>query len=156
MKIDEFRLSPGLGPLQQLPEFDPDPALWDRIEGLRTRHVIRRRRRHAAMLGGSIAATLFAVLVFVPGFRAQQAERSDVLGWQRESLTLEEHWRESSGSVADPRTRAQLQMIDAQLQAAYDQAAAANVLIPLWKQRNQTLQELIEHDSRGIRSITRI
>lgn len=142
--------------LQLLPEFDPQPALWTRIEGLRERHVSRRRRRRVSLLGMSIAASFLAVVIFIAGFRAQQPQQADLSGWQRESLTLEARWRESSGKAPDARARSQLQLIDAQLQAAYDQAATATVLIPLWKQRNETLRELVEHDGRGVRSITRI
>jgi len=142
--------------LQRLPEFDPDPALWDRIERSRNRQVMRRRWRRASLIGWSIAASFLAIMVFAPGMRAPGPQQSDVLDWQRQSLTLEEHWRTSAATVPDSHMRAQLLLIDAQLQAAYDQAATANVLIPLWKQRNRTLQELIEHDGRGVRSITRI
>ena len=57
---------------------------------------------------------------------------------------------ESTSARVDPR----LELIDHNLQQAYDNMASPSELIPLWRKRSQAMQEVIDRGS--VRSITRI
>lgn len=144
-----------MSPLQRLPEFDPDPALWSRILSRRLQMVNRRQRRNRWLATGLSAAAVLCVVVVSrvqPGL--QQAD--DVAAWQRQSQQLEAEWLTLSRSMPDPRARAELRLIDLELQTAYDRGATASDLIPLWKLRSEALRELIDNDLSRVRSVTRL
>lgn len=142
-------------PLQHLPEFDPDPALWSRIQARRVRVEARRRQRNRWIGAGfSVAAMLCAVVVSRVQLGQQQTDSVTV--WQQHSRDLEQEWLTMSRAAPDPRARAELRLIDLELQTAYDRGATANELIPLWKLRNEALRELIDNDFSRMRSVTRI
>lgn len=149
-------MNPGMASvLRQLPESDPDPALWSRIQSVHSQLLRRRRQRRQWIAGGlSVAALVCVVALSRSQFGLPHS--GDVSVWQSHSRTLEGEWLAKSRLAPDPRLRAELRLIDLELQSAYDRGAAANELIPLWKLRNEALRELIENDGNGMRSVTRI
>ena len=140
--------------LLQLPEFDPDPALWSRIQASRLQLVRRRQRNRWLATGLSLAALL--CVVAVSRYQLGLPQSDAVAVWQSRSQMLEQELLSVSRSTSDPRARTELRLIDLELQTAYDRGAPASELIPLWKLRNETLRELIDNDGNHIRSITRI
>lgn len=63
MRLWRLRMNTDPGPRpaawaigMRLPEFEPDPALWPRIQVARHRQVVRRRWRHAGGLFALVAA----------------------------------------------------------------------------------------------------
>ena len=144
-----------MSPLKQLPEFDPDPALWSRIQASRMQLTSRRRLRKRWMAGGLSLAALFCV-VAVSRVQLGVSQPDDVAAWQKHSQVLEQEWLTMSRSTPDPRARTELRLIDLELQTAYDRGATSSELIPLWKLRNEALRELIDNDASRVRSITRI
>lgn len=142
-------------PLQGLPEFDPDPALWSRIQARHVQVIDRRRQRNRWLAAGLSLAALLCV-VAISRFQLELPQTDEVAAWQKHSQALEQEWLGMSRSTWDPRARAELRLIDIELQTAYDRGAAASELIPLWKLRNEALQDLIDSDVGRMRSITRI
>lgn len=141
--------------LQALPEFDPDPALWSRIQASRAQLLQRRRHRNRWLATGLSAAALVCV-VAVSSIQLGLSKADEVAEWQGHSQALEQEWLAMSRSTPDPRLRTELRLIDLELQTAYDRGATANELIPLWKLRNEALRELIDSDGSRMRSVTRI
>ena len=85
---------------QQLPVFDPDPALWVRIQALDQRHRQRRRIRFAALAGG-LATLLAALALVVPGGPWHPAESADLALRQATSQQLQEQMeRDRADSLA--------------------------------------------------------
>lgn len=150
-KINERAVSP----LQRLPEFDPDPELWSRIQARRLHRLGRIRLRNRWIAGGLSVAALLCV-VAVSRVQLELPQTGDVAIWQGQSQDLEQEWLTMSRATPDPRLRTELRLIDLELQAAYDRGATANELIPLWKLRSEALRELIDNDVSRMRSITRI
>jgi hypothetical protein len=141
--------------LDRLPLQDPDPALGQPIQ---TAHVQRRRRRrqHRSWMGASLAAAAL-LLVFLWPRTAQLPDGAGAISdWQANSRMLEQAWHASGRATMDPRLRAELNLIDLQLQAAYDRGAADAELAPLWKLRSETLQELLSDGVAPVLAVTRI
>lgn len=143
---------------RRLPEFAPDPGLWSRIEA--ARHAQRSWQRWRA---GSfaVAAAMLAGLGVLMLPHARPGLSQDMLAGQRESQALEGEWRALVGSSHPALgTTAQLRVIDAALQAAYDRGARPDELAPLWHERNQALRGLISRfQDGGVRdalAVTRI
>ena len=146
----EFDTTAARALLARLPEFEPDPRLWSRI-------VAARRRRQRVRLGWvatGLAATLAAVTV-MPRLGAERGA-DDLASWQQRSQALEREWRARGADTGDARARAQLRLIDGELQAAYDRAAAASELAPLWRQRSEALHDLLDRDGPRMRAVTRL
>lgn len=141
--------------LQDLPEFDPDPALWSRIQTSRSQLLRRRQHRNRWLAAGLSAAALVCV-VSVSRLQLGSPQTDPVAVWQNHSQALEQEWLAMSRSTPDPRARTELRLIDLELQTAYDRGATADELIPLWKLRNDALRELISNDVGRMRSVTRI
>lgn len=138
-----------------LPEHDPRPDLWSRIQFAHQRRK-RQRRRHGIWLGAMLASAALLLVVLLPRSTEFDPGAAEPTGWQARSHALEQEWLESSRESMDPRYRAELKLIDAQLQAAYDRGANPNELAPLWKLRSEALQELIRSDNGSVRAVTRI
>ncbi len=139
--------------LFQLPEFEPDPALWTRIEAAHQRRTSARRNRRIGWLAGGLAAAC-AVITLLPVTRDRSAD--SVAVWQQRSQELEREWQSQSRVQLDPRARAQLRLIDLDLQSAYDRGADELELVPLWKLRNALLRELVDGSGETTRLVTRI
>lgn len=156
MSNTESRINTGAErPWQQLPEFEPDPALWSRIQSSRSQLLVRRRQRNRWVAASLAAAALLCVAV-VSSLQFGLPQSEGVAVWQGRSQVLEQEWLAMSRSTPDPRARAELRLIDLELQTAYDRGATADELIPLWKLRSEALRELIDNDGSRMRSVTRI
>jgi len=156
MSNTESRINTGAEtPWQQLPEFEPDPALWSRIQSSRSRLLVRRRQRNRWVAASLAAAALLCVAV-VSSVQLGLPLSEGVAVWQGRSQALEQEWLAMSRSTPDPRARTELRLIDLELQTAYDRGATADELIPLWKLRSEALRELIDNDGSRMRSVTRI
>lgn len=141
--------------LDRLPLQDPDPALWQRIQSAHSRRRQRRLRRQS-WLGASMAAAAVLLVVFWPRPAVDSDGAAALTDWQANSRTLEQAWHASGRATMDPRLRAELNLIDLQLQAAYDRGAADAELAPLWKLRSETLQELLRGGDEPMLAVTRI
>lgn len=121
-----------------LPEFEPSPDLWSRIE---QRHVRRRRQRRILTAGGIAAVLVVAVAVF--SLSVPRRESDPLAQKRQETMQLEQDWQALGKVVADSGY-ARLQPIDVALQRAYDRRAEGNELDRLWSERNQVLRDLIQ------------
>ena len=138
--------------LGRLPEFSPPDQVWTRIVATR-----RQRQRRRRLLGGAavaIAASLVAVAV-LPLHNPAPMD-GEIALWQARSETLEKQWRsEPVGIRGDAHLRAQLRLIDGELQAAYDRNAGSVELAALWKTRSNTLNDLISRGPSAV-ALTRL
>lgn len=132
--------------LAELPVFEPDGALWSRIEAAHAhakKPATKPQRRPLRLAIGfaTAAALVVAVIATLPRGGIEPA----VVDGQRESQTLESEWRTLPPAAATRPAAgiARLHMIDAALQAAYDRGAEPAELKPLWQQRNDALRGLI-------------
>lgn len=142
--------------LDRLPEHEPDPALWTRIQSVQAGRQRLRRRRRRAWLGGGLAAAAVLCIAVFSRYPLSAGQADDLASWREHSQSLEAQWHGMTGSPVDPRSRAELRLIDSELQSAYDRGATDSELIPLWKMRSAALQELIRHDSDRVQAVTRI
>lgn len=137
--------------LRQLPEFEPASRLWAGITAAQQ----QRQRRRRQVLGGAgfaLAASLVAVIL-LPQRGLPPPSELDV--WQARSQALEHQWRAQASLRGDARLRAQLRLIDGELQSAYDRGAGADELTPLWKQRSEALLDLVNRGP-GATALTRL
>jgi hypothetical protein len=145
-----------LGIVQRLPGADAahlPPDLWPRIAAA---HLTRQHRRRTQRVIAACTATAVAVaVVFVSAAWFAQAPRVD---WQARAQALEIQL----GALSVPTNTANTVVVDAELarldralQAAYDRAAPADELVPLWKQRSELLDALIAVRQQHI-ALTRI
>lgn len=139
--------------LFQLPEFEPDPALWTRIEAAHQRRSVARRHRRVGWLAGGLAAAC-VIVTLLP--MARDPSLDNVTVWQQRSQELERQWQSQSRGPLDPRARAQLRLVDLDLQSAYDRGADEVELVPLWKLRNSLLRDLLDNPGQTTRLVTRI
>ena len=144
-----------VSPLQRLPEFDPDPALWSRIQSTRSQRLGQRRLRNR-WAAASLSVAALRCVVALSRVQVEVPESGAVAAWQEQSRELEQEWLAASRSTPDPRLRTELRLIDLELQSAYDRGATASELVPLWKLRSEALRELIDNDVSRMRSVTRI
>lgn len=139
-----------------LPEFDPAPALWERIRAGNGRRVRRRRIRQ---IGGLGLGTTMLVLVGLH-FDRQPNERSvgvnDVAEVSSYSQQLQDAVSNSGASRLYPAAQSRLLLIDSELQAAYDHGAGDAELKKLWAQRNRLLETLVEQNTDRGHRFTRI
>ncbi len=138
--------------LSGLPQFDPDPRLWARIEDVHRRRV-RERRVAWRWLSSGLAAALVAVVV-LPHRSGPHVD--DLAAWQQRSQALEREWLARTRAAGNTRLHARLLGIDDRLQAAYDRGADDAELAPLWKQRIEALDDLIARDESPARMVTRL
>ena len=124
--------------LPALPEFEPAPDLWSRIE---RRHLRRKRHRRLVVASGIAAVFVAAITVFA---LYAPTRDSDVLAEQRrETFQLEQDWQALSAMVADDGY-SRLRSFDVALQLAYDRRVDNHELNLLWNKRNQVLRDLIQ------------
>lgn len=142
--------------LERLPLREPDPALWERIQRERGRRQWRQRVRRRSWLAGSLAAAALLLVVLLPRMAVDPETGGELTHWRASAQTLEHEWQASGRATLDSRFRAELNLIDVQLQAAYDRGATEAELAPLWKLRSDALQELLRSDNDQPLAITRI
>ncbi len=127
--------------LRQLPEFAPDAKLWPRIEAAQRARIRARLWRNG---GFAVAAAMLAAVGVLLLPRPLPNASQDVVAGQRESQGLESEWQQLVGGAPPALVgTAQLRIIDATLQSAYDRGATPDELVPLWQERNQALRGLI-------------
>ncbi len=139
---------------EQLPAFDPDPALWGRIEAMDRRHR-RRRRIRFGMLVGASAVALVLIALTLPGRSWRSLAVDELAARQSTSRQLQDRLISLSNDRSDFHISPDLRVIDAELQAAYDRNAADDELEALWALRNEVLRALTA-DAQSIQSLTRI
>lgn len=157
--MDNLRATPATGLaslLDRLPLQDPDPALWERIQLARSRQQWRRRLHQRRWLGGSLAAAAALLVVLLPRVIDAPENTGAATDWQASSQALEQEWQAGAHATMDPRFRAELNLIDLQLQAAYDRGAEPAELASLWRLRSEALQELLRSHSEPMLAVTRI
>jgi hypothetical protein len=136
--------------LDALPEFDPPPQLWTRIEAA---HLQRQQRRRLARWGGAIAAGL-AVVVLAAQLRSPAPDQA-LARLQQQSHTLEQQYAGLTQPLSVLESDLELRAVEAALQQAYDRGAKAEEIAPLWQQRNAVLTSLIALSADGAQ-LTRI
>lgn len=142
--------------VQRLPEFDPDPALWERIRAGNTRRLRRRWIRQAAGLGLGLA---IVVLVGLHETRESGQIASDVremTDGRMHSQRLQDALRSSGTGPIHSSLQSRLRLVDSELQAAYDHGAGETELQSLWALRNQLLETLVDGDGELGHQLTRI
>jgi hypothetical protein len=142
--------------LRPLPEFDPDPGLWDRIQSVNV-HRIRRHRIRLAGGVGFCSLSLALAWFFLGPFSSTFPSRAQTVSvLQERSQELQDQWRSSEQTQFDPAIQARLRWIDRDLQAAYDRGASEVELGSLWAQRSALLQTLVRPGDVRSRAVTRI
>ena len=138
--------------LGALPEFDPPPQLWERIEQA---HGRRLRQRRIVRWGGAMAAclALAAVLALAPLGHAPQPD--PLVHVEQRSHELEQIYAGLAPPSTPLESEMELRAVELALQQAYDRGAAAAELLPLWQQRNELLSSLIALSADGAQ-LTRI
>lgn len=139
----------------QLPEFEPDPTLWNRIEALDRRHRRNRRQIRFSVLAGASAAILAMVALVSPGGPWRSQDTDELATSQVTSQQFQDRLESRSSSKGDVRVGSDMRVIDAELQAAYDRNATDEELEALWTLRNEVLRALAA-DAHPMQSLTRI
>lgn len=142
--------------LSDLPEFDPDPALWGRIRTANIRRVKLRRVRRAGVVGAIFLGVATIWLLGFPQRLTVPSERISSVNWQMHSQELQDLWSRHSDQNLDPVIQTRLRLLDSDLQAAYDRGAGESELAGLWSLRSQLLHSLVESESVRSRRLTRI
>lgn len=149
-------------PLGRLPVVDPAPDLWQRIAAAQQQRMRRaqRHRRFAFGGGASIAVAVLAAIGF--WHAAEYAAPRDAVDWQARAQALEMQLRALSASrpagaaaVLVATTQNELVLVDAALQAAYDNGGDRERIDPLWKRRSELLGALLQARSKDV-EISRI
>jgi hypothetical protein len=149
---------PALG---RLPVVEPAPDLWQRIATAHQQRVQRARvRRRTAVFGGSALAAALLLALGLGG--ADRPAPRDAVDWQARAQALELQLRalaatRPTGPAAALAGTAQneLVLVDAALQAAYDNGAERERLDALWKRRSELLGALLQARSKDV-EISRI
>lgn len=138
--------------LAGLPEFDPPPQLWARIEA---GHARRRRQSRLAYCSAAAAVALAVAGLVAVVAPPAPAKPSALLQLERQSQELEQAYAGLAQPLSPLESEVELRAIEAALQQAYDRGAAAEELAPLWEQRNAVLSSLIALSADGAQ-LTRI
>jgi hypothetical protein len=126
--------------LAALPEFDPPPQLWARIDA---EHRRRQQRGRVLRWGSGLAAMLALAAVIALAPRPQTAAANPLAQLERRSQELEQAYAGLSQAASPLENEAELRAVELALQHAYDRGAAVDELLPLWQQRNDVLSNLI-------------
>jgi hypothetical protein len=138
--------------LAGLPEFDPPPQLWARIEAA---HVRRQRQRRLTAWSAAAAVVLAVAGLISVAPRMPDERPSALLQLERQSQELEQVYAGLAQPLSPLESEVELHAIETALQKAYDRGAAAEELAPLWEQRNAVLSSLIALSADGAQ-LTRI
>lgn len=132
--------------LGQLPEFEPDPALWSRIE--HSVEVRARKRRTGGWLAAGLAASLSLVSASALLRMPAESGSSDIAELLRRSQALELQLIELRDGQADAPVwmdeigrseRVELALLDQRIAIANEDDSREE----LWEQRNALLQRLV-------------
>lgn len=148
--------------LGRLPVMEPSADLWERIAAA---HRQRTRRRRALRSGAAAVGAVVLALAVASGwfgrFDNGGGPAAEGIDWKGRAQALEMQLHqvrgnggtEAAGIARD--ARGELVLVDAALQAAYDDAAPRERLNALWKRRSELLGILLATHRRDIR-ISRI
>lgn len=136
--------------LDQLPQAEPSAELWPRIAGAhRLRLQQARVRRLGAWCGGA-GVLLVVGLIGASGGWFGRAQPSGGVDWQARAQALELQLRALNAVASRPVDAAtggeaqdELVLVDAALQAAYDEGAVQERVTALWKRRSELLDALV-------------
>ena len=147
-------------PLGRLPIIEPAPDLWQRIAAAQQQRVLRRRRRFAFAGAGTLVAALLLAIGF--GATGERSQGRDAVDWQARAQALELQLRELAASrpagaaaVVSGATQDELVLVDAALQAAYDEGGERERIDALWKRRSELLGTLLQARTKDV-EISRI
>lgn len=155
------RSASGCLQLGRLPVMEPSADLWERIATAHRRRTRRRRvLRSAAAVGAAVLALGLATGLF-GRLDDGSNQASAGIDWKGRAQALEMQLHqvrgngdaEAAGIARD--ARGELVLVDAALQAAYDDNAPRERLNALWKRRSELLGILLATHRRDIR-ISRI
>lgn len=124
-------------PLPALPEFEPAPDLWSRIE-----QSYMRRRQRRRLIAASGFATIVVAAVAMLSLSVPRHDEDLLVQQRHETEQLEQDWQ-ALGEVAADIGYARLRPFDVALQQAYDRRADGTELGRLWSERNQMLRDLV-------------
>jgi hypothetical protein len=125
----------GLEWCAELPEFEPDGAAWGRIRKRRSRVVLVRRARVAALV------LMLAALPLVFWLRAPESPEVAARGSDSELLATRNP--ELAGNEGVRLLEAQLARVDRDLQSGYDLRVSATELDALWHARHELEDALL-------------
>jgi hypothetical protein len=124
---------------------EPPADLWSRIADAQRRRVQRARARRRAIWIAACGVVITGVAVSL----ALWFDRPEQVDWQAraQALELQLHALDASGA-AHPlnvviQAQSELALLDAALQAAYDEGADTAHLNALWKRRSELLGALL-------------
>ena len=137
--------------LEQLPQAEPSPELWPRIAGAHRQRLRQARRRRVGAWCSGVGVLALAALIGASGDwfgMAQQPSAS--VDWQARAQALELQLRALNGAAskhvdaaAGGDAQDELVLVDAALQAAYDEGVAQERVSALWKRRSELLDALL-------------
>jgi len=133
---------PAVMRLGRLPVIEPSADLWQRIVAA---HVRRARIRRLALATAGCALAIALLIGTTAGpFATRRAAGVD---WQARSQALELQVRALPSRQVNALAsdaQAQLMIVDAALQAAYDDGAGRERVNALWEQRSKLLDALLQ------------
>jgi len=138
-------------PLGRLPVVEPAPDLWLRIAAAQQQRLrrIRTRRRFGFAGGAALAAALLIAIGLGSG--VDRSVPRDAIDWQARAQALELQLRalasnRPGGTAAAlvGATQHELLLVDAALQAAYDNGSERGRIDALWKRRSELLGALLQ------------
>lgn len=139
-----------------LPEFDPVPALWERIRGGNARRLRLRRVRQMGGIGLAFAVVAALVMQGMGWSIDTQSGVQGISDGRVQSQQLQDQLEARGRAPLDSDVQARLRLVDGYLQAAYDQGADESELNSLWALRNQLLELMVRQDKGDTRLLTRI
>jgi hypothetical protein len=149
-------------PLGRLPVIDPAPDLWPRIAAAQQLRMRRAQARRRVAFAGSAAAAVVLLVATGIWFGGAHGAPREAVDWQARAQALELQLRALSagrpaGAAALLATTAQneLVLVDAALQAAYDDGGDRERTESLWKRRSELLGALLQARSKNV-EISRI
>ena len=137
--------------LEQLPQVEPSAELWPRIAGAYQQRLRQtRRRRLGAWCSGAAVLVLAALIVASGDWLGLAPQPRASVDWQARAQALELQLRalnDAASRHVDAATAGDAQdelvLVDAALQAAYDDGAAQERVTALWKRRSELLDVLL-------------
>jgi len=135
--------------LDELPLAEPSAELWSRIAAAHRQRARRAHGRRIAAWCAGCGVVLAALLGGTNGWFGAAPSSADV-DWQAraQALELQLHALNSApaphfDAVIGSDTQNELVLVDAALQAAYDEGAAQEHVNALWKRRSELLDMLV-------------
>jgi hypothetical protein len=154
--------SEALPRLPLLPVVDPAPDLWQRIAAAHQQRVRRAQVRRRVAFAGRAAAAVTLLVATGMWFGGQRSAPRDTVDWQARAQALELQLRALSASrpggaaaLLVATTQNELVLVDAALQAAYDNGGDRERTDSLWKRRSELLGALLQARTNNV-EISRI